>query len=254
MFRAMTKRVLITGCDGAIGRAAARALKSRGHFVRGFDLRHSELADEAVVGSLVDLELMKVAALGMDVVIHLAATVDDADFMTELLPNNVVGLWNVLEAARLAGVKRVSLASSMQVVSAVKREPGKVMRVEELPGPRNHYAATKLFAEDMGLLYVNRYGMEVICPRIGWLPRNPEDTRRLVKHGGQNSYLSHDDAGRFYVRVVEAEQIEGQKAGYAVVFLLSKRTVEGGPDMEAARRAVGYVAEDLFPAGLPFEF
>ena len=54
---------------------------------------------------------------------HLAATPDDADFLTELLPNNVVGVYNVFEAARLAGVRRMILASSGQVVWHRRESP-----------------------------------------------------------------------------------------------------------------------------------
>ena len=52
------------------------------------------------------------AAEGVDALIHLAATPDDDDFLTKLLPNNILGAYHVLEAARLAGVRRVVLASS----------------------------------------------------------------------------------------------------------------------------------------------
>jgi nucleoside-diphosphate-sugar epimerase len=245
------QKVLITGADGAIGKAAAKALRAAGHFVRGFDLRPSPEADESVTGSLTDAPLVESAARGMDVIIHLAATVDDAPFMEQLLPNNVVGLFNILEAARKANVKRISLASTMQVISGLKEKGGRIVRVEEGTSPLNHYAATKVFAESMGLLYHNKHGMEVICPRIGWLPRNPDDVRRLIRSGGENGYLSHHDAGRFYRQVVEADRIE--PAGYAVVFLLSKRKRETGPDFEPARRAVGYEPHDYFPDGLGFK-
>jgi len=248
------QKILITGSDGAIGKAATLALKAAGHFVRGLDLRPSRAADESVVGSITDASLVHKSAEGMNAVIHLAATVDDADFMTQLLPNNIVGLYNILEAARIAGVPRICLASTMQVVSRARPKDGVILRIEDGPGPCNHYAATKLFAEDMGLLYANRYQMQVICPRIGWFPRNAAEAQRIVKNNAQHVYLSHADAGRFFVRFVEADNIRGPQEGYAIVFLVSRRTREKGQDLEPARTAIGYEPQDTFPDGLPLEF
>src|SRR5690242_9959619 len=138
---APSRKILITGGDGAIGRAAAKALSDAGHFVRGFDLRPSSHASESVLGSITDASALAAAAQGMHAIIHLAATVDDADFMSELLPNNVVGLFNILEAARTNNVQRVALASTMQVVSGVKRRPDGSIRIEDGTAPLNHYAA-----------------------------------------------------------------------------------------------------------------
>jgi uronate dehydrogenase len=247
---AVPRQVLITGGDGAIGKAATKALRDAGHFVRGFDLRPSTHANESVTGSITDAALLASAAQGMHAIIHLAATVDDADFMTELLPNNIVGLFNLLEAARTNGVQHVSLASTMQVVSGVKRQPNSLLRIEDGAAPLNHYAATKVFAETMGQLYHKKHGMQIVCPRIGWLPRDPADARRLIRRGAQDAYLSHADAGRFFLRFVETDHI--QPDGYAVVFLLSRRTHDAGPDLKPAKRAVGYEPHDLFPEGLAF--
>src|SRR5260370_37951646 len=74
------QRILVTGSAGKIGRAAVRELKARGHFVRGFDLAPSPLVDERLTGSVTDAEAFQRAATGMQSLIHLAATPDDADF------------------------------------------------------------------------------------------------------------------------------------------------------------------------------
>src|SRR5215467_4377298 len=108
--------VLVTGSAGRVGRAVVRELKARGRRVRGFDLAPTPGADEAVVGDLADGDAVRRAAAGAGAVVHLAATPDDADFLSELLPNNVVGVYHVFEAARQAGVRRLVLASSGQVV------------------------------------------------------------------------------------------------------------------------------------------
>ena len=111
MARAQT--VLVTGAAGRIGRAVVRELTARGHRVRAFDRTPAPAAAEVVVGDLTDAAAVRHAARGAETLVHLAATPDDDDFLTQLLPNNLVGVYHVLEAARLVGVKRLVLASSV---------------------------------------------------------------------------------------------------------------------------------------------
>ena len=244
-----TYRVLVTGSAGAIGRAVCKELKARGHFVRGLDVRETPGVDESLLGTVADYAVVAKATETMETVIHLAATVDDADFMAELLPNNVVAVFNVMDCARKAGLRRVVLASSMQTVSGLwwGRAREGILRLEEGSGCRNHYAVTKVFAETMGDMYVRQHKMSVVAVRIGWLPRNNDTVRHMASHGG-GSYLSHGDAGRFFACAVEKEAV-----GYAVVFLVSKQKPGRGVDMEPAQRLLGFEAQDVFPEGLPFE-
>src|SRR4051794_39021353 len=110
------KHVLVTGSAGRIGRAVVRELLARGHAVRGFDRVPSPNLPDCVVGELIDPLALAGAMDGVDTLVHLAATPDDADFETELMPNNILGVYRVFEAARAAGVQRMILASSGQVV------------------------------------------------------------------------------------------------------------------------------------------
>src|SRR5262245_55763744 len=105
-------RVLVTGSAGRIGRAVVAELKARGRPVRGFDLVPTPGLDDCVVGDITDGVAVRRAVEGAGTVIHLAATPDDDDFLARLVPNNVVGVYQVLEAARLAGLRRLVLASS----------------------------------------------------------------------------------------------------------------------------------------------
>src|SRR5215469_8335912 len=100
--------VLVTGSAGRIGQAVVRELTARGLPVRGFDLVPTPGADH-IVGDLTDAAAVRRATEGAGTVIHLAAVPDDDDFLTKLLPSNVVGVYHVLEAARLAGVRRLVL-------------------------------------------------------------------------------------------------------------------------------------------------
>ena len=108
--------VLVTGSAGRIGRAVVSELRARGRPVRGFDRVLTPGLADSVVGDISDGTAIRRAAEGACTLIHLAATPDDDDFLTQLLPNNIVGVYHTLEAARLAGVRRLVLASSGQVV------------------------------------------------------------------------------------------------------------------------------------------
>src|SRR6478752_7548159 len=118
-----SKRVLVTGSAGRVGRAAVRELAARGHHVVGFDLRPTPgiPADQSVVAPLGDVDALRKAATGVDCIIHLAATPDDAryprgtppddgdNFLSELVPNNVIAPYQIMEAARTLKIPRVVL-------------------------------------------------------------------------------------------------------------------------------------------------
>ena len=76
--------ILVTGSAGRVGQAVVRELVASGERVRGFDRVPTLGVSDAVVGNLTDAEAVQRAAEGAGAVIHLAATPDDADFMTEI--------------------------------------------------------------------------------------------------------------------------------------------------------------------------
>src|SRR5688572_7040900 len=114
----MTDHILVTGSAGRLGRAAVGTLTAAGLPVVGFDLVPTPglSADRSIVGTLTDAEALRRAAAGARCVIHLAATPDDArfprgeppddgdNFLSELVPNNVIGTYHVMEAVRKGGV------------------------------------------------------------------------------------------------------------------------------------------------------
>jgi nucleoside-diphosphate-sugar epimerase len=184
------------------------------------------------------------AVQGMDVVIHLAAEPNDADFPVLVGPN-VMGLFNVMDAARIAKLKRIVLASSIQVLSRRSRGNHPASVRDAYPG--NHYGLTKLWAEKMGEMYARHYGLSVLAIRIAWLVRNQTEAMAMLRNPRPHLYLSAHDAGRFFLRAVEATDID-----FAVVYAGS-RGAEIAFDMEPAREVLGYVAQDTWPDGLDFE-
>jgi uronate dehydrogenase len=247
---AQPRRVLVTGATGAIGAPLCRFLRQRGHTVRGFARRPSSDADDAVVGDLGDRDAVRRAVSGMDTIVHLGAYPNPADFVDVLLQPNVLGLYHVCEAAVEFGVRRLVLASSVQVISG-HRFRDRPVAIEDGPAPTNHYALTKAWAELAGDMYARVNGLSVISVRIGWLPRTIEEGRRLsASPNGRDIFFSHDDSNRFHTLCVESEL---PAPGTAVVLQATSRPV-GSPrmDIEPARRVIGYVPQDVWPQGLPF--
>ncbi|HYV37996.1 MAG TPA: NAD(P)-dependent oxidoreductase, partial [Gemmataceae bacterium] len=111
-----TPLILVTGSSGRIGTAVVRELTARKHNLRGFDRVPTPGLADCVVGDILDPAACRKAMAGVSTLIHLAATPDDvADPVKELFGPNIIGVYNVFEAAREAGVRRMIVASSGQV-------------------------------------------------------------------------------------------------------------------------------------------
>jgi uronate dehydrogenase len=242
----VANKVLVTGSSGRIGRAAVAELRRRGHDVRGFDLIASPGLTDMVIGNLTDRTAVDRATAGRDTVIHLGATPDDDDFLSQLLPNNIVGVFHIMESARAAGVKRLILASTGQVVWYERdRNPG-VIRTDTQPTPRYWYAACKCFLEGAGRAFSEKFGMSVLAVRLGWCPRSREQVEEIKLHDwAQDVYLSPNDAGRFFACAIEA----AEPNAYAVVYATSLPVHRPRYDAEPAVRLVGYEPKERWPQG-----
>jgi nucleoside-diphosphate-sugar epimerase len=241
------RTVLVTGSAGRIGRAAVRELTARGHAVRGFDRVPTPGLGDALVGDLTDGAAVRRAARGTQAIVHLAATPDDDDFLTRLLPNNVVGVYHVMEAAREAGVRRVVLASSGQVVWYQRFTGPLPIGTDVQPTPRGWYAATKVFQEAAGRVYAEAHGLSILAARLGWCPRNREHIEELrTVDWAKDVYLSPGDAGRFCACAVEAPD----DIRFAVVYACSRPLRQNYYDDAAARTLLGYEPRDQWPQGI----
>ena len=239
-------KVLVTGAGGWIGQHTCRELERRGHTVRGLDVAPMPQLSDAVVGSIADMDTVRRAASGMDAIVHLAATPDDADFMSLLLPNNIIGVYNIFEAARELGIKRVVGTSSVQVVMGLPWTK-KQIRLEDTPYPLNLYAASKVFQEAVGRVYAHNCDMSVIVIRPGWVPRARETVERIkTSEASQSMYFSPEDSGRCFADAVAADKVK-----FAVVFGTSRSPTYQPFDLEPTRMITGYEPQHKFPQGLP---
>ena len=171
--------ILITGAAGIVGRALRRELAPHHKQVRLLDLQaitDLTTGEEAIVGSITDPAAMREAMQGVKGVVHLAGCTTEAG-IDEQIAGNVAGAFNIYEAARLAGVERVVFASSHHVVGYYPRR--RRLDHNALLRPDSRYGLTKAFGEQTGALFADKYGLRVLCIRIGYADEKPIDHRRL---------------------------------------------------------------------------
>lgn len=241
-----TDLILVTGSSGRIGRAVVGELLRRGHPVRGFDLVPTPGLPDMALGDLTDVAAVRRAMAGVRSLIHLAATPDDDDFLARIVPNNIIGVHHVLEAAKDAGVKRMVLASSGQVVWNARLAGPWPLGVDVQPSPRYWYAAAKVFLEAAGRAFADAFAMSVIAVRLGWCPRTREQIEEIAAlDWAQDVYLSPADAGRFFACAVEAPA----PSGFTVVYATSKPVHIERYDLETTRKLLGYEPREKWPQG-----
>lgn len=173
------KTVLLTGAAGGVGtrlRGLLRGVYSElllSDLVAPGDLAPAE---RFVAADLADMAAVERMLAGVDGVIHLGAVSIERPW-DEILPANIVGTYNLFEAARRKGVKRVVFASSNHVVGFYRRTRRIGTYVPVRPDSR--YGVSKAYGEALGAYYADKFGLRVLCIRIGNVADRPIDLRRM---------------------------------------------------------------------------
>jgi len=171
------KTILITGAAGDVGTHLRRELKGR-YRLRLSDKRRlrkdkGETFMRADISKMADaLKITK----GVDAIVHLGGYSVEGPW-PDILKSNIVGCYNVFEAARRNGVKRILFPTSNHATGFYRRDQTIDHRV--YPKPDSRYGVSKVFGEALGSLYADKYGMEVFMMRIGNVNPRPIDKRRL---------------------------------------------------------------------------
>jgi uronate dehydrogenase len=171
------KTVLITGATGDVGNHLSRELAGR-YKLRLSDRRplkppKGQTFVKADIAKMADaLRITK----GVDAIVHLGGYSVEGPWES-ILQANIIGCYNVFEAARRNGVKRVLFPTSNHAVGFYRRDQTIDHRV--YPKPDSRYGVSKVFGEALGSLYADKYGMEVFMMRIGNVNPVPIDKRRL---------------------------------------------------------------------------
>ena len=270
--------ILITGGLGFIGLHTARRFLDVGEQVvlSQFRVRREPDFIKAELGKRAFIETLDVTAAHdvIDIVrkhkvtgiIHLAVPGLGALSAAEDYRMNVVGFLNVLEAARLFDVRRVSVASSVAVYASLVEGPFR----EDALVPVHSGNPTETFKkalEILGLHYASRTNLEIVALRIG-TPFGPlyhslaAPTSRII-HAAANGMPAdftgarggaphqEDDIGAFYVkdcaRAIQLLQM-ADKLTHRIFNISAERPMKYREFVEAVKKAVPSAQIDL-PAG-----
>jgi uronate dehydrogenase len=173
------KRILITGAAGGVATMIRPILRAE-YRLRLSDVKPvSGLAEgeEEITADLGDMAALRKAVAGTDGIVHLGGYARETDWET-IHAANIVGLYNLFEAARLEGVKRVVFASSNHAMGYYPR--GQTIPVDVTVRPDSRYGLSKAFGEAVGSLYAYKYGAEVMSIRIGNVAVKPVNDLRQI--------------------------------------------------------------------------
>ena len=224
-------RLLLTGAAGGLGRELRRRLKPHCDTLRLSDLADLGAAaagEELVHARLEDADAVLALLAGVDVVVHLGGVSTEQPW-APILQANIIGVYNLYEAARKQGVKRVVFASSNHVTGFYRQD--EVIDAHDPVRPDGLYGVSKAFGENLSRFYFDRYGIETVCVRIGSSFPEPRDRRMLA------TWLSYDDLERLVVACLTAPL-----AGHTVLFGMSDNTTTWWDNRHAAH--IGYRPQD----------
>ncbi|HEY9569204.1 MAG TPA: NAD(P)-dependent oxidoreductase [Thalassobaculum sp.] len=204
------KKLVLTGAAGRLGSYLREPL--------------TRLADELVSSDIVEdigalypretyvrADLAKADEIhalleGAEMVVHFGAVGDEAPFETILGPN-IVGAYNVWEAAYRQGLRRVVYASSIHAVGMYPKNER--IGVDAPHRPDTFYGLAKCFAEDLGRMYWERRQVEAVCLRI-------LSCAQVSNARALGSWLSYDDLVHLVTRAIDTPV-----TGFAVIYGVS---------------------------------
>lgn len=259
-------KVHITGVYGLIGNVVYRHLSETGDFdlygsgrrslssARADEEQRCQLPDDHFrIADLSDADGISAALEGADAVLHIAAVPDPTNTFDEVLESNIRGTYNVLEACRQHGIRRLVYASSIMATWGYVQhvEPYKSIRegrIGDLPAewkrvqhtdpvrPTEPYSMSKVWAEGACRTYADAHDLSVICLRIGWV--NSENA--AGGPFGNSIWCSHRDiASSFELALRKTAEAEV----YDICYALSDSEYRW-VDLDHARDVTGFVPQD----------
>jgi uronate dehydrogenase len=174
------RRVLLTGASGGIGTRLRKLLKPLYPDLILSDIRPPAdlAADETFIqADLADLAVVQALMDGIEGIVHLGGYSVEGPWDV-ILNANIIGCYNVFEAARLARVRRIVFASSNHAVGFYPRT--QTIGADEHVLPDTRYGVSKAFGEALAALYAYKHGLGALCIRIGNVDDQPVDQRRLA--------------------------------------------------------------------------
>lgn len=195
------KRILITGAAGALG----SQLRKHGHVLTEkmvlsdrVSVADIQAGEEDRPADLADLDEVLGAADSCDAIVHLGGQGLENTFAA-ILKDNIAGTYNVYEAARQKGVKRVIYISSIHAIGFYERN--ETVDAAMPTRPDSLYGVSKTFGENLSRYYFDKFGIESVCIRVGSCFPKPTDRRHLF------TWLSYRDFCQIVECALRAERV-----------------------------------------------
>ena len=257
-------RVLVTGANGLIGGFVMNAWRAPGSRFDPVGLARNAGPNADIVADIGDLDALVAACAGIDAIVHLAATSAVDSAWEAVLESNLIGTYNVFEAARRAGVPRVVFASSNHAIGTYELQAAPALydldddRVYDHTAeirPDSLYGVSKVYGEALGRHYVDQHGLSVVCLRIGGTrdPGHPSHPNQLwadmsdrrpetlaLRRRMRAVWLSERDC----VQLIEKSLLTEEP--WVLVYGISNNPRRFW-DIEHARRVLGYDPQDAAP-------
>ena len=224
-------RLLLTGAAGGLGRELRRRLPAHCDILRlsdVADLGPAAPGEEVMAADLADADAVLALLDGVDAVVHMGGVSTEQPWEA-ILPANIVGAYNLYEAVRKTGVRRVVFASSNHVTGFYRQD--EVIPAGAPPKPDGLYGLSKAFGEDLAQLYFDRHGIETVSLRIGSSFAAPRDRRML------HTWMSFDDMERLVLAALTAKDV-----GHSIICGASANPQPWWDNTPAAH--IGYVPRD----------
>lgn len=223
--------LLMTGAAGGLGQAMRPRLKANCAVLRLSDvspMAPAQAGEEVVQADLADADAVKALVAGCQAIVHFGGISTEQPWAS-ILQANIIGLYNLYEAARIHGVKRIVFASSNHVMGFYRQS--EVVDALSPPKPDGLYGVSKAFGEDLSRMYFERYGIETACVRIGSCLPEPKDRRMLA------SWISHDDMHRLITACLTTQVL-----GHSIIYGTSDNSVSWYDNRLA--KHIGYRPQD----------
>lgn len=223
--------LLMTGAAGGLGQAMRARLTANCDVLRLSDIgamAPAQAGEEVVQADLADATAVNHLVAGCQAIVHFGGVSTEQPW-APILQANIIGAYNLYEAARIHGVKRVIFASSNHVMGFYRQS--EVVDAQTPPRPDGLYGLSKAFGEDLSRLYFDRYGIETACVRIGSSFPEPRDRRMLA------TWMSYDDLHRLITACLTTPVL-----GHSIIYGTSDNSVSWYDNHLA--RHIGYRPQD----------
>lgn len=228
--RPKVSRLVVTGAAGGIGTMIRGKLDHLAEEVVLSDLEEVEVSGNEVSRpcDITDLDALRELLKGGGDVLHFGGQSVEAPF-ERICEANLVGTYNLYEAARLEGVRRVLFASSNHAIGFHTRET--LLDSESTTRPDSLYGVSKVYGEALANLYHDKFGIESLILRIGSCFPKPRDRRQLA------TWMSPEDMIRLFERMVGVPRL-----GCCIVYGASDNAERWWDDSKA--RFLGWQPQD----------